>query len=72
MGRGLWVVDSGSCLFEDKKKRYVLAPSLPGPNLQLPAHELTSTNFFYETSNKGKLSPINYKHFSFWSGNQFR
>ena len=39
-----------------------------GPNLQLPAHVLISPNSFYETLNKGKLSPINYKHFSFWSG----
>ena len=41
-----------------------------GSNLQLPAHVLISPNSFYETLNKGKLSPINYKHFSFWSGKQ--
>ena len=29
---GSWVVGSGSCLFEDKK-RYTLAPSVLGPNL---------------------------------------
>ena len=68
---GGWVVGSGSCLFEDRKKD-ILAPSVLGPNLQLPAHKLISLNSFYETLNKGKLSPINYKHFSFWSGKQFR
>ena len=26
-------VGRGSCLFEDKKKRYILAPSVLGPNL---------------------------------------
>ena len=54
------------------KKRNILAPSVLGPNLQLPPHELISPNSFYETLNEGKLSPINYKHFSFWSGKQFR
>ena len=49
-----------------------ISPSVLGPNLRLPAHELISPNSFYETLNKGKLSPINYKHFSFWSGKQFR
>ena len=34
---GGWVVDRGSCLFEDKKKkRHISAPSVLGPNLQLP------------------------------------
>ena len=61
----------GSCLFEDKKKD-ILASSVLGPNLQLPAHELISPSSFYETLNKGKLSPINYKHFSYWSGKQFQ
>ena len=65
VGRGWWVVGRGSCLFEAKiKKRYILAPSVLGPNLQFPALELISPNSFYETLNKGKLSPINYKHFS--------
>ena len=68
---GLQIVGSGSCLFEDKKKD-ILAPSVLGPNLQLSAHELISPNSFYETLNKGKLSPIDYKHFSFWSGKQFQ
>ena len=68
-GRGSWIMGR-ACL--KIKERYVLAPSVLGPNLQLPAHELISPNSFYETLNKGKLSPINYKHFSFWSGKQFR
>ena len=51
MGRGLR-------LFEDKKKRYILAPSVLGPNLQLPSHKLISPNSFYEMLNKGKLSAI--------------
>ena len=69
MGRGSWVVGRewvcrewlgcGSCLFEDTK-RYILALSVLGQNLQLPAHELISPNSFYKTLNKGKLSPINY------------
>ena len=59
VGRGPWVVDRGSCLFEDKK-RYILAPSVLGQNLQLVAHELISPNSFHGTLNKGKLSPINY------------
>ena len=54
------------------KKRYILAPSVLDPNFQFPAHELISPNSFYETLNKGKLSLINYKHFPFWSGKQFR
>ena len=62
----------GRVSWEYKKKRYILAPSVLGPNLQLPAHRLISPNSFYETLNKEKLSPINYKHFSFWSGKQFR
>ena len=37
--RGSWIVGRGSCLFEDKK-RYIFAPSVLGPNLQLPADEL--------------------------------
>ena len=57
VGRLSWVVGRGSCLFEDKK-RYISAPSVPGQNLQLPAHELICPNSFYETLNKGKLSPI--------------
>ena len=32
------VVGSGSCSFEDKKW-YMLAPSVLGPNLRLPAHK---------------------------------
>ena len=50
------VVGRGSCLFEDKKKKdiYILAPSVLGPNLQLPAHELISPNSFYD----GNLSFI--------------
>ena len=43
VGRGSWVVGRGSCLLEDKKKS-ILAPSVLGPNLQLPAHELISPN----------------------------
>ena len=38
-----WVVGHGSCLLEDLKKS-ILAPSVLGPNLQLPAHELISPN----------------------------
>ena len=71
VGRGSWVVGRGSwVVFLEDKKKSILAPSVLGPNLQLPAHELISpkTPQFYETLNKGKLSPINYKHFSFWSG----
>ena len=71
VGGGSSVVDRGSCLFEDKK-RYILAPSVFGQNLQFPAHELISPNSFYETLKKEKLSPINYEHFSFWSAKQFR
>ena len=59
---GQWVVGR-VCL--KIKKRYILASSVLGPNLQLPAHELLSPISFYETLNKGKLSAINYKHFSF-------
>ena len=59
VGRGLWVTGHGSCLFEDKKG-YMLAPSVLGQRLQLPVHELISPNSFYETLNKGKLSPFNY------------
>ena len=40
VGRGSWVVGR---LLEDKK-RSTLAPSVLGPNLQLPAHELISPN----------------------------
>ena len=58
VGRG-WVF-RGSCLLE------VLSP-----NLQLPSHELIFPNSFYEKLNKEKLSAINYKYFSFWSGKQF-
>ena len=65
-------VGRGSCLFEDKRKDNILAPSVLSQNLQLPAHELISPNTFYETLNKGKLSPINYEHFSLWSGKQLR
>ena len=61
--RGL--VGHGSCLFENKKKRYTLAPSMLSANLQMPAHELISPTPFI------KLSPINYEQFSFWSGKQF-
>lgn len=64
-------VGHGSCLLEIKE-RCILAPSVLGPSLQLPAHKLIPPNSFYETLNKGKLSPINYKHFSFWSGKQFQ
>ena len=35
------------------KKRYILAPSVLGPNLQLPAHGLISPNSFYETLGLG-------------------
>ena len=47
VGRGSWVVGRGSwvvgrvCL---KIKKSILAPSVLGPNLQLPAHELISPN----------------------------
>ena len=52
---GSWVVGRGSyvgriCL--KIKKRYILAPSVFAPSLQLPAHEFISPNFFYETLNK--------------------
>ena len=40
------VMGRGSCLFEDEKKRYILAPSVLGPNLQFPAHELISRTPF--------------------------
>ena len=50
-------VGHGSCLLKFKE-RYILAPSMLGPNLQLPAHKLIPPNSFYETSNKGKLSPF--------------
>ena len=54
VGRGSWVVGRGSCFFFNVNKRYIyiyiyiykcisiLAPSVLGPNLQLPAHELIS------------------------------
>ena len=69
---GGWVVGSGSCLFEDKKKD-ILAPSVLGPNLQLSAHELISPNSFYETLNKGKLSPITEaaERFETWGGSSY-
>ena len=73
VGRGRVVrgwVFRGSCLFEDKK-RYILAPSVLGPNLQLPSHELISPNSFYEMLNKGKLCTINYKHFPSGLANNF-
>ena len=62
----------GRVCFKIQKKKDILAPTVLGPNLLLPAQELISPNSFYETLNKGKLSLINYKHFSFWSGKQFR
>ena len=37
----------------------MLAPSLLGPNLQLPSHELISPNSFDETLNKEKAVPLN-------------
>ena len=52
---GSWVVGH-VCL--KIKKRYIFASSVLGPNLQLPAHELISPKSFYETLNKGTLSPI--------------
>ena len=55
---GSWVVGR-VCL--KIKNIYTLAPSVLGPNLQMPAHELISSTPFM------KLSPI-----SFWSGKQFR
>ena len=75
VGRGSWVYIYILATTPDTKNRYfcdvsqqvlseVLAPSVLGPNLQLPAHVLISPNSFYETLNKGKLS----QHFSFWSG----
>ena len=79
VGGGWWVVGRGYIYIlattPDTKNRYfcnvsqqvlseVLAPSVLGPNLQLPAHVLISPNSFYETLNKGKLS----QHISFWSG----
>ena len=55
-----WVAGCGSCLFENKKRYiYIFAPSVLGPNLQLPAHELISPNSFYEKLNKGKTVPLN-------------
>ena len=57
MGQGLWVMGRGSYLFEvEKRYKYIYAPSVLGPNLQMPAHELISPNSFYEKLNKGKLS----------------
>ena len=69
MGRGSWFMGR-ACL--KIKKIYIITPSVLGQNLQLPAHELISPNSFYETLNKEKLSPINYKQVSFWSGTQSR
>ena len=46
VGRESWVVDRGSCLFEEKKIIYILAPSVLGTNLQLLAHGLISPNSF--------------------------
>ena len=54
MGRGSWVLVP-VCL--KIKKRYTLAPSVLGPNLQLPAHELIFPNSFYEKLNKGNIFP---------------
>ena len=60
---GGWVVGRGSSIVGRVclkiKKRYILAPSVLGQNLQLPAHELIFPNSFYETLNKGKLSLFN-------------
>ena len=42
------------CLNIKKKDIYILAPSVLGPNLQLPAHELIFLNSFYD----GNLSFI--------------
>ena len=48
-----WVV--GRVCLKMKKEVYnMLAPSVLGPNLQLPAHELITPNSFYETLNEGK------------------
>ena len=47
VSRGSWVVGRGSYLFEvEKRYKYILAPSVLGPNLQLPAHELISPTPF--------------------------
>ena len=70
MGR-YWVVGRGSCLFEDKIKDIYLAPSVLGPNLQLPVHELISPNSFYETLNKGKTVPLNRNIFPSALANNF-
>ena len=61
VSRGLWVVGGGSWVvgrgsYVDRiclkiKKRYILAPSVFAPSLQLPAHALISPNSFYETLN---------------------
>jgi len=50
VGRGLWVV--GHVCWKIKL-RYILAPSVLGPNFQLSAHEFISPNSFHETLNKG-------------------
>ena len=55
MGYGSWVVGR-ICLKLKKEYKYIYAPSVLGPNLQMPAHELISPNSFYEKLNKGKLS----------------
>ena len=56
MGRGSWVVGRGSWVVDRVclkiKKRFILAPSVLSPNLQLPAHKLISPNSFYEMLNK--------------------
>ena len=64
-----WVV--GRVCLKIKKK--ILAPSVLGPNLQLSAHELISPNSFYETLNKGKLSPITEaaKRIETWGGSSY-
>ena len=71
MDRGFWVVGRGLGLFEDKKKIYISSLSARS-KFAIARSRIFSPNTFYETLNKGKLSPINYKHFSLWSGKQFR
>ena len=57
VGCGLWV--AGRVCLKIKKDINVLAPSVLGPNLQLPAHALISSKSFYEMLNKGKTVPLN-------------
>ena len=73
VGRGSWVVGRGSCLFENKREIVIYISPLSAPSkFAIARSRIHFPVLLYETLNKGKLSPINYKSFSFWPGKQSR